>query len=175
MATFPDLTPALSQGDVIDAEESVVTDLGNAVTFTRDSGGVISGFTGTFSGNAIERFLIKIFDASEGDWHVESGEAGIYVYVQTGVYLSTLESGTARATRAGYFAGKFVPKGATVTLTSPFQFSPYWMEAVGSFPTTWAPFVETFNASLDLSILRPLTPTDVAEVLALANGPVFPV
>lgn len=47
-----------------------------------------------------------------------------------------------RAYKPGYFAANLRFEGDLITITSPLQFSPYWMTMVGTPPADWLPYLE---------------------------------
>jgi hypothetical protein len=80
------------------------------------------------------------------------------------VSLPAAVSVRVRATKPGYFDGDLRVSGETLRITSPVQFSPYWMTLIDALPASWQPFFE--NAT-DPKIVRAIikTPTE-----AEANG-----
>lgn len=45
---------------------------------------------------------------------------------------------TVRATRPGVFGGYYRATGDEFDITSPYQYSPYWMDLVDTPPTDWS-------------------------------------
>lgn len=84
MTAFANISPAFEVGDIIAYQSPLKTTRNRDVTLTFDETGALSGFTGEFSSDPQERFLIKIQRVATGDWHPQSGVDGMWVYVLTG-------------------------------------------------------------------------------------------
>jgi hypothetical protein len=77
-----------------------------------------------------------------------------------------------RAFKTGFFGGQLREVGAVFNITSPFQFSPYWMTLVGSPPDDWLPFLEMdAKPSVVRDIIK--VPTE-AEAVAWVDTGEFP-
>lgn len=69
------------------------------------------------------------------------------------------------ATRRGMFGGVLYEDGDRLYITTPYQFSPYWMELSDSQidqpPANWLPLMRTFSETVDNDVLRPATDDEV--------------
>lgn len=75
-----------------------------------------------------------------------------------------------RAVRRGYFDG-LRSVGTTFCITTPYQYSPYWMAVMSGLPDDWAPFMRDFNAEVNREILRPVTPSEVTRWITTGLEP----
>lgn len=91
------------------------------------------------------------------------GIGGIPPYTQATVSVT--------AFRRGYFGGVVIEPGRSFSITSPFQFTPYWMTLVGSVPDDWNALMEVFDSEIDRAVIRRQTVSDVAAILAQDPGP----
>lgn len=76
-----------------------------------------------------------------------------------------------RAYRRGWFGGKIIEVGQYLTITSPYQYTPYWMIAAGTIPDSWSANFEVFSTQIDREILRAQTAAEIEAILALRPGP----
>lgn len=76
-----------------------------------------------------------------------------------------------RALRRGYFGDRLREAGTTFYITTPYQYSPYWMAVMSGLPDDWAPFMRNFNAEVNREILRPVTPREVTRWVTTGQEP----
>lgn len=77
----------------------------------------------------------------------------------------------ATAFRRGYFGGVIIEVGDSVTLTTPYQYTPYWMTLVGAPPDDWVPLLEVYSQAIDDNILRPVVSSDVTAWINTGQEP----
>lgn len=76
-----------------------------------------------------------------------------------------------RAYRRGFFGGKVIEPGESVTITGPEQYSPYWLEVIGALPTNWDTVMRRFVRAIDREELRAVTVSEVGVWLDTSREP----
>lgn len=66
-----------------------------------------------------------------------------------------------RAFQNGFFGGLYRYRDDTFYLSTPEQYSPYWMEFIDTPPVDWTPQLEVFDAYIDREMLEFGIPVDV--------------
>lgn len=123
--------------------------------------GLIGSTSITFTPSAAITGLAAIQGATGLSFAV--GPAALVVYTPADVLV--------RATRRGWFGGRWREAGTTFYLTTPYEYSPYWMAVMSGLPDDWPPFMRNFNAAVNREILRPTTPAEVAHWLETGIEP----
>ena len=60
---------------------------------------------------------------------------------------------TVRAWKRGWFGEQIREPDDEFQITTPYQFSPYWMVFVDPIPPSWTPFLEVYEQPLDDEML----------------------
>lgn len=97
-----------------------------------------------------------------------AGAAPVLVVQSGGIATGTLQC---RAYRRGFFGGRVYGPGESVTITVPEQYSPYWMEVVGTLPLNWDTVMSRFDGVVDREVLRPVSSADIATWISTGREP----
>ncbi len=76
---------------------------------------------------------------------------------------------TVRAIEPGYFDGNLIEIGQTFEITSPEQYSPYWMLFIDTPPFSWNAFLRPFNVEVESDRIR--WPGKDVTILTAPGGP----
>lgn len=76
-----------------------------------------------------------------------------------------------RAYRRGYFAGRQREVNDEFSITTPYEFSPYWMDFVDAIPATWTPFIRGYVQSIDDGVQRAVDSREAAQWAATDEEP----
>jgi hypothetical protein len=68
-----------------------------------------------------------------------------------------------QAYRNGHYGGLYRFEGDIFNVTSPFEYSPYWMTLLSTPPSSWIPFMPTYTPATDLRIYKPLRTEDIDQ------------
>lgn len=79
---------------------------------------------------------------------------------------------TVKAWRQGWYGGRIRQPGESFQITSPFDFTAYWMTITSTYPASWTVYLnQSFSEQTDQDILTPITASDIAQKTSQVDGP----
>lgn len=102
---------------------------------------------------------------------IVSAGTSVVITVSIGVAPYTAASVTVRAFKRGFFGGYIREIGSTFSITTPYEYTPYWMTLVGTPPPDWLPLLEGYSEAVVRSIINIPTPEEATHWTASGEHP----